>query len=228
MAAESRARWPEGDIEDIADRLIELLRTDRAVIEARTDAGVVDHFLADAALWTGARDSATTSKGIATAATATKATALATAYAFVSGAHKAALHRRGVPAAVLKGLGVRGARVQEGNVKSIAGALQAIIDAGTAHPEWLKYASLLPADVLTATTLRDAIVGAQATKSAKSESKKSVIAARKALQLRLELGVTEMVAAALVAYAGTPARRDQYAALIPGTTKPKKPPPTKT
>jgi len=217
MATKSKTKWATSDVSRIGRGALALAIEQRAVIEPRLPAGLLDGLTADLDAFDGKRAAATLASESLREATRSQDAAAKAAHAFLIAA-RGAVGRNGATAAQRTAFGLKLA-VKPEKVSSVVAGLDAFVDAATRYPDVARGSGLLAADVDQARALRAALAAADAAQEAKKQSRKTPTAERAELQQRIEKAVDAIVAAGTVAFVLDPTKAARFRALVPSYGK---------
>jgi hypothetical protein len=108
------------------------------------------------------------------------------------------------------------------SIASVAGGLRTVLDAAAHHPEELRAAGLVDADVAKARETLTALTVADVTQEGRKVGSREATATRRTAQVRVQAGVSKIIAAARLAFVDQPAVLAKFTSLIP--TRPRRSP----
>jgi len=206
------------------EQVAELLKQDKAKLQPRLEAGVIEGVLEDVRLLSNTMSTAITARVQKKAATQAQNDVAAELASRVM-AVRSAVKITGQSAVVRKALGV-GRVVSAKSVKSVLAGANMVVEAYAKHADAMRAAGVLPVDVETMTGLANALADADQAQEMKKVASKLSTAERAKVQKRLEGALMKIIAAAGLQFGVTdPERAAQYAALIPAKPKKRKPKP---
>ncbi len=214
-----RPRLKPAQIIPKATEAVQLATEDRALIEPRLEAGMIDGASADLAQVVPAVSGAIEKRTEKKASTATQ-NELAGQVMDAVRTIRTALSVSGLSAAARKRYGV-GLSMNARSVKTVVAGANTLLGAAAAAPEEIRSVGVLPADLEALRAALAALTGADtAQENLKIASKRST-AERDATLHRLDAAVRKIAAAGILAHAGDPARRAKYEALLASPAKAK-------
>jgi hypothetical protein len=190
-----------------------LIERDRARLEARLGAGVLDGLDADLALlW---EDSAKTasSRQLQKAATSGQLDAAERLLAVVM-AVRTALKLGKVDAVVLTRVGV-GKKLDARIVRTVLEGARLVVEAYAEHPDVLRRAGVLPGDIAELEALSARLAAVDTAQEGSKVTSKQKTAARDAAHRRVKDAIAAIVGAAELAFVYDPERLALYRALLP-------------
>lgn len=220
-----RAKWSPKVVQTVGRAAWELATKYRAELEPRLAAGVLDGFTADLEAFEHKRDDASNALGTLMAATRTQSAVAAEAVELLTTAREA-LRRGRTPAKYTLEFGLK-SRPNPTVVSSVRSALSAFTTAAARYPEVVRAVGILPSDLETMVELRNALIDVDAKQEAAKATRKTPVAERTALQVRIESAVDAIISAGRLAFVKRPDVADAFKALVPGKSTAKKPAPTK-
>ncbi len=215
MAA--KAKWSLSDLPRVGRAALALAQENKAAIEPRLEAGLLDGLAADLDALDGKRAAVPLAREGLREATRNQDGAAQSALEFLSAA-RGAVSRSGAAAAQRAAFGLK-LKLNPGKVSSVVSALEAFIDGAARYPDAARGAGLLTADVDQARALRGALVTADALQEAKKETRKSPTAERLLLQKRVEKSIDSIINAGRLAFITQPAISARFKTLVPGAPK---------
>jgi hypothetical protein len=217
MATKSKTKWETADVSRIGQGALALALEQRAAVEPRLSAGLLDGLAADLDAFDGKRAAATLAPESLREATRTQDAAAEAAHAFLVAA-RGAVARNGATAAQRAAFGLKvPAKTQK--VSSLVAGLKALIEAAASFPDVARSSGLLTSDLEQAGALRTALTAADATQEAKKQSRKTPTAERAETQQRIEKAVDAIVAAGTLAFVLDPGKAARFRALVPSYGK---------
>lgn len=210
------SRWDPDEAARAADKLLELSKPNRAVLEARLAAGFFDGLKVDADI-TRARGDVAASRSTKKAATVNQDDAVAKGATLASSIREVV--RRGAPKdkVLWKAFGV-GARLSP-TVGSVSSALKGILNAANTMPSQAQAVGLLAADVAKVQAYLDAITEGDTDQETKKVTSKQATAQLKAAVERLAQNLTHLASIARLALPADVA--DAFDAALPSSPKAK-------
>lgn len=217
MATKSKTKWATSDVSRVARGALALALEQRAALEPRLAAGLLDGLTADLDAFDGKRAAATLASESLREATRSQDAAAKAAHAFLMAA-RGAVARNGASAAQRVAFGLK-VPVKLEKVPSLVAGLDAFVGAAGRFPDVARDCGLLSADVDQARALRTALATADADQEAKKQTRKTPTAERAALQQRIEHAVDAIVSAGAVAFVLQPDVAARFRALVPSYGK---------
>jgi hypothetical protein len=211
MSTSPRPRWTLDADRRRGETAYALAIADRATIEARLSAGVIDALRADLDALSGAAAASGTKLGAQIGATAAERELAKEAHDLVHLVREAAKRRGG--AALQKDLGV-GDGLKHSDTSEVLSALAAVVRAAGANGADLAPIGIQPAEVAEASALGQKLSGADGAQWKQMIERKSGTADTVALRLRVERAVDEIGTAGQVAFRKSAERRAEYEKLF--------------
>lgn len=217
MTSKTNTKWATSDLSRIGRGALALALEQRATLEPRLPAGLLDGLAADLDAFEGKRTAAVLASEALRSATRTQDAAARTALDFLTAA-RGAIARNGASAAQRASFGLS-LRPTPLKISSVVAALDAFVDGATRFPDVARDCGLLPADADQARALRTALASADAAQETQKQTRKAPTAERVALQRRIEKAVDAISAAGAVAFVLDAAAVQRFRALIPSSAK---------
>lgn len=214
-----RPRLKPAQITGRATEALALAGEDRALLEPRLGAGLLEGAQADLARVVEVVSGATEKRAEKVASTATQNELAAQVIQEVM-AIRTAINVSGLSAAARKRYGV-GLRMSPKTIKSVVAGANAVLNAAEETPDELRSVGVLPSDLEQLRALLAALTGADTVQEGKKITAKQATAERDATLRRLDDAVRKIAAAGVLAHRNNPERRAKYEALLGGTSKSK-------
>ena len=212
-----RPKWPFGETIVGADKLYELSLTQRVVLDPRLPAGAIDGLASDTAALRGDAEGAMLSRSGKQAATRTQDELLADGANLVRSLRNTFDSAK--PSETIKESLGMSSRLIPSSVESVSGALKSLVDGAQKHPEFVRAAGVLPADLEEASETHGALTSADKTQNAKVVHAKTATAQRNETQLRVEQTMETIVAVACLVFRKRPELCAQFEATLPKRPK---------
>ncbi len=213
-------KWAPGDVSRVGRAALSLATKNKASIEPRLSAGLLDGLVADLDVFDGKQSAATLAKESLREATRGQNAAGEAASSFL-GLARSAITRSGANATVRAAFGLS-LRPNPGKVQSVITALDAF-EAGAARaPDVVRAAGILTADLDKLRALRGALAASDANQEATKLTRKLPLLDRKQTQVRIEKAVDAIINAGAMAFADEPAVVALFRALVPARPAAKK------
>lgn len=212
-----RPRAKPAQITAKATDALQLASEDRALLEPRLPAGLLDGASADLAQVVPVVSGAVEKRAEKRASTATQKEQAQQVMQSVMGI-RTALSVSDLSAAAKKRYGV-GLKMNANTVKTVVAGANAVLTQAAATPDELRGIGVLPADLEALRAALAGLVGADSTQEGKKVTAKRATAERDATLRRLDDAVRRIAAAGVLAHAGNAQRRTKYEALLAGKSK---------
>ncbi len=196
-----------------AEQLVKMSKPDRAKLDPRLQPGVFDGLVADAALLLETAVGAGAARQTRKAATKVQGDAAGRLVALIM-AMRSTMKRHKVDGAILTMAGV-GKKLNPTVVKSVVEAAEDLARACNAHPDQVRAAGVLPADLERLAALRAQLTTVDLAQEETKVTAREQTAARNAAHKRVKDAIAAIVGAAELAFVDDPARVAAYQALIP-------------
>jgi hypothetical protein len=198
------------------EQLKELVVKDRTKIEPRVEPGTIDGMIADLVVFQDEAVGATVLRQAKRSATRSVGNAAQILADTVQAVRNAGRLKK-LDAEVLSMLGV-GRKLDPRSVKSVLDGADMVAMTYTRHPDQLRRAGVLPADIERISALRTRLTTDDMAQEAQKTTSKEKTAARNAAHKRVQAAIASIVAAAELAFVDNPERLAMYRAVLP--TKP--------
>lgn len=213
-------KWAPGDVSRVGRGALELANKHKASIEPRLSAGLLDGLKADLDTFDGKQSAATVARESLREATRGQDSAADTANARLALARGAIVRANlGPQARAAFGLSLR---PNPGKISSVLAALDAFDAGATRHPDLVRSAGLLTADLEKLRQLRATLAASDATQEATKLNRKLPVIDRKQAQVRIERAVDAIINGGVLAFADDPAAVALFRALVPARPATKK------
>ena len=205
-----------------AERLLKMSLPDRSRLDPRLKPGVFDGLVADSALLLEQAAGAGSARQTRRAATKVQANAAELLIALIM-AMRSTMKRNRLDDAILTLAGV-GKKMNATVVKSVVEAAEDMAKACARHPDQVRGAGLLPADVERLAALRAQLTTVDLAQEETKVTAKELTAARNAAHKRVKDAIAAIVGAAELAFVDDPAHVSEYRALVPTRSAARKAP----
>jgi hypothetical protein len=204
---------------------LELVKKDKAKLQGRLEAGVLEGLAEDVRLLGNQTSSALTARVQKKAATQEQ-NEVAEELSALVGAVRSVLKLTAQETAVRKAAGV-GRKLTAKSVKTVLAAADMVIEAYGIYADAMRAAGVLPADVDTLIGKANALAAADQVQEGRKVASKLSTVERNKVQKRVEAGLMKLIAAAEMQFVvADPERVALYKALVPARSKKRKPRPT--
>lgn len=216
----TRAKWSPKVVQTVGRAALELASKHRAELEPRLAAGLLDGLKSDLDDFENKRDDASNALGTLMAATRAQSAVAEEAVELLVAAREA-LRRARTPEKYTDEFGLK-SRPNLTVVSTVRSALSAFTTAAARYPEVVRSAGLLPSDIDGMVELRNALIDVDAKQEAVKARRKEPVAARTALQVRIEKAIDAIISAGRLAFVKRPDVSQSFKALVPAPASAKK------